>query len=303
MTIQVQCDCGARLSVSDESAGKRGQCPKCGAIVAIPARDDAIPAEPAPARQPHLYTGPSLPLWEPAPGLAGYMGSSGGSASPNDPQAAVRGDEEQVPDRRPWIKRARKILRPVVGALIAIGISILVRKFFEPQLGKLDWQPYHSVQGRFRVDMPGEVEPQSKTFPMASGERTLWLEGVKLKPGTAFVVSYMDLPSELLSFGPQQSLAFFMAGVASEHTVFKQSPIECDGYPGREAYHTAATSGGDIPARTRILIVGQRLYQLQYFGDEDTLDHADVQRFMNSFHPYERPTLPARHTTEGGSEP
>jgi len=285
MTIQVQCDCGARLSVSDASAGKRGQCPKCGAIVAIPARDDAIPAEPAPARQPHLYTGPSLPLWEPAPGLAGYMGSSGGSASPNDPQAPVWGDEEQAPDRPPWIQRARKILRPVAGVLVAIGITFLLRKYYEPQLGKLDWQPHYSAQGRFRVDMPGDVEARSKTIPMASSERTLWLEGVKLQPGMVFAVSYMDLPAEMLAYGPEQCLVIFMAGGASEHTVFRQSPIECDGYPGREVYHTLPTSSGEVQARTRILIVGERLYQVQYLGADDTLDHPDVQRFLNSFHP------------------
>ena len=36
MTIECQCFCGARYSVTDEHAGKRGQCPKCGNLIMIP---------------------------------------------------------------------------------------------------------------------------------------------------------------------------------------------------------------------------------------------------------------------------
>jgi hypothetical protein len=34
--IQVQCDCGATLNVKDEYASKKGKCPKCGQVIAIP---------------------------------------------------------------------------------------------------------------------------------------------------------------------------------------------------------------------------------------------------------------------------
>ena len=36
MAIECQCFCGARYTVPDEHAGKRGQCPKCGNLIMIP---------------------------------------------------------------------------------------------------------------------------------------------------------------------------------------------------------------------------------------------------------------------------
>ena len=36
MSIQITCECGKTLKVSDEHAGKRGKCPSCGNIILIP---------------------------------------------------------------------------------------------------------------------------------------------------------------------------------------------------------------------------------------------------------------------------
>lgn len=64
MTIHVQCQCGARLGVADEFAGKRGKCPKCGAAVAIPSASapagQQAPTSPAAgsANQPMAGGGP-----------------------------------------------------------------------------------------------------------------------------------------------------------------------------------------------------------------------------------------------------
>lgn len=46
MAIHVTCDgCGYQTRVKDSSAGKRGRCPKCGAVVHIPASDEPASME------------------------------------------------------------------------------------------------------------------------------------------------------------------------------------------------------------------------------------------------------------------
>ena len=51
MAIRVQCgSCGATMNVKDELAGKRGKCPKCGAVIDVPAAGGSpVEAGPPPA--------------------------------------------------------------------------------------------------------------------------------------------------------------------------------------------------------------------------------------------------------------
>jgi len=43
--IEIACDCGKRIRVKDEHAGKKGKCPGCGNVVRIPMSE----AKPEPA--------------------------------------------------------------------------------------------------------------------------------------------------------------------------------------------------------------------------------------------------------------
>ncbi len=47
MPIRVQCQCGQSLNVPDQMAGKSGKCPKCSAVIKIPAASPAT-AQPTP---------------------------------------------------------------------------------------------------------------------------------------------------------------------------------------------------------------------------------------------------------------
>jgi hypothetical protein len=46
-TLRVTCDCGARLKVPAKAAGRRVKCPKCTAVLKVPAKEPPAP-EPAP---------------------------------------------------------------------------------------------------------------------------------------------------------------------------------------------------------------------------------------------------------------
>jgi len=52
MPITVQCECGHEITVSDTMAGKKGRCPKCDAILTIPAKETRGPKGGAHVRLP-----------------------------------------------------------------------------------------------------------------------------------------------------------------------------------------------------------------------------------------------------------
>jgi hypothetical protein len=54
MPISVVCECGAKLNAPDTSAGKRVKCPKCAAVLTVPAPEDdfeMVDDEPAPPKK------------------------------------------------------------------------------------------------------------------------------------------------------------------------------------------------------------------------------------------------------------
>jgi hypothetical protein len=50
MPIKVVCQCGARLKVDDNFAGRTGKCPACGDSIIVPEPETWIPAEPKPIK-------------------------------------------------------------------------------------------------------------------------------------------------------------------------------------------------------------------------------------------------------------
>jgi hypothetical protein len=57
MPISVKCACGRALKVPEAMAGKKGRCPACNGVVAVPAAeiDEALPAEPVAPRRPDSF--------------------------------------------------------------------------------------------------------------------------------------------------------------------------------------------------------------------------------------------------------
>jgi hypothetical protein len=49
MPIAVKCECGQLFRVPEQFAGKRGKCPVCARVVAVPGRPAVTPAPSSPA--------------------------------------------------------------------------------------------------------------------------------------------------------------------------------------------------------------------------------------------------------------
>ncbi|HAZ62146.1 MAG TPA: hypothetical protein DCZ72_00830 [Armatimonadetes bacterium] len=99
MVVVIECACGAKLKTTAAQAGKSGRCPKCGAIVTIPATPSAEP--PPVEAAPQAAVAPATP---PPP-----------SAPAPEPESAVEATsdpEAPAVERRPRPKAEEPVLEP-----------------------------------------------------------------------------------------------------------------------------------------------------------------------------------------------
>jgi hypothetical protein len=141
--------------------------------------------------------------------------------------------------------------------------------------GKQSFQDYSSADGRFEVKFPaGNV--QTKEQSPAGIKQTVI--GIEQRDG-AFQVFYQDLP-----FGQQATMdqAIDVMSKQMDGKVTHRGDFELQGNKGREfEVQIRKPQAGYIS--TRLIVVNNRLYQMQVIGTNYRRDHADVQTFWNSF--------------------
>jgi S1-C subfamily serine protease len=135
MGIRVECaQCGSSLRVRNEYAGKRGACPKCGAILRIPAAaTDSVSASAAPPT-PHAVAGPRPPanVVPPPVQLPPNFDHGGPAARSLVHTTAVDIDAPPTLTRKPRPARFGPMAFFAAGALtvavLACGAFVLVRQ-------------------------------------------------------------------------------------------------------------------------------------------------------------------------------
>lgn len=114
MAIQITCSaCSVRLSLGDDRAGDRFECPQCDAVIKVPYPEGQLPPKPAPAPKP-VAKAPSRPL------------------EPDD-------DEPRGPDKRVIAGIAAGVL-----ALLIVGAAVVmfaVRKPKDKDVAKVEEVP------------------------------------------------------------------------------------------------------------------------------------------------------------------
>src|SRR5262245_33114090 len=84
MPIELTCSCGKRLRVADAFAGQRGQCPACGGVLRIPARDAGVPM-PSPESAPAVAADPGREALR-GPGWLGHAVTPPTASAPASPE-------------------------------------------------------------------------------------------------------------------------------------------------------------------------------------------------------------------------
>lgn len=102
MAIPVQCEgCGYSFRVGDQAAGKRGKCPKCGAIIAVPAAADMV-----------------------MPGAVDWAAEAAPMTSPKSPLAKKPAATPAKTNIPPWVLLAAGGGVAIVGLLVVVVVLL-----------------------------------------------------------------------------------------------------------------------------------------------------------------------------------
>lgn len=150
--------------------------------------------------------------------------------------------------------------------------------------GPVAWSDFRSEEGKFSVLMPQKPVSQAATVETPQGRFEQHFFMASHSP-FIFMVGYMDLPKQSLAANDVDG---FFDGVRdqfvkeAEGKLASESSLSMEGHPGREIKVTLFR--GEL--RLRLLLVGERLYQLALTNFEK-VSEADkeeaVKKFFTSF--------------------
>src|SRR5262245_30286528 len=145
-------------------------------------------------------------------------------------------------------------------ALFVFAVSSFAQTWPQQIVPEESWKEFSSIDGRFKVALPGDPIETSTTIESSLGkiQRHRFTLGAGFG---AFLVSYSDLPEILTE--PDEVKKFLDNAHEAEVAAYRGkllsiAEIALDGYPGRE--FTAKTP--DSKFRMKYYLVGQRFYQI-----------------------------------------
>jgi hypothetical protein len=145
--------------------------------------------------------------------------------------------------------------------------------------GKINWKDFESTDGKFSIKMPGESKSQSQSMPLpGGGAATLKMHMVEMK-NAAYGVGHADFPQ-----GTPFDYAGAVQGMANSNggTVTKENDWKFEGATGQEV-EMKITKPRNGYCSARIIVLGNRLYEVIAIGTNTSLDNSDVKTFFDSF--------------------
>jgi hypothetical protein len=149
------------------------------------------------------------------------------------------------------------------------GIPIAV----QPDGG--EWKSFRNPEGKYVVMLPGEA------IEIPVDDKTVVNHGVELENGGGYTVMYATV-DEVPAADIEQRLALIQADVVGKRKLLYEDKPKVAGHPARD--FAFVDDDGDAQYY-RLLIVGNRLYQVMTVIDEKKFAEAKVdrQRFLDSF--------------------
>ena len=160
-------------------------------------------------------------------------------------------------------------------------IAVLVLSFAAVATGQ-EFKQYASAGGKYKAQFPGEVKSETTELKAGKEKLKLTLEMVELKGDTVFMVSFVDAPDEVAKTPAATRLDKVRDGNKGETgKVVAESNITfgTEKYPGRDIL--LETPNGYI--RNRVVITGNRLYQVMVQGSKDVVTSPSADKFIGSF--------------------
>lgn len=143
------------------------------------------------------------------------------------------------------------------------------------------FMPYASSAGRFKVLFPGPAKTESTEVKTPTGTATVTLDAATAG-GLTYLVSFVDVPDDIAQkpAGPRlDKVRDAQKGADGTVLSDKDLTVGDEKYPGREVLILKP----DGAIRNRIVLAGNRLYQVMLRGPKEAVTGADADRFFASF--------------------
>jgi hypothetical protein len=149
---------------------------------------------------------------------------------------------------------------------------------------KENWREHRSQTGAYSISMPGTPQHHEQQQPTPAGIVNTTIDMVDLGD-RAYAVNYSDFPEVVLQASSVDMLlrnAQAGAMASSGGSLVEEKELQFAGNPAREFSFRGTEEGKKISARCRLILVGNRLYQLLYMGTGD-IGLTGGEQFFNSF--------------------
>lgn len=148
-----------------------------------------------------------------------------------------------------------------------------------------DWIDFKPKGGKCTVQLPAKPKDMTKEIDAGGTALKINIWGYEQGSAGAYLISYTDFPEGTVD--PDDTGAFFdrvQGGIISSGkgklSSSKNSKF-LKKYPSRDIAYTVPSINGT--GRVKMILVGDRLYQLMALGNDDFMDSEEVDFFFASF--------------------
>jgi hypothetical protein len=146
-----------------------------------------------------------------------------------------------------------------------------------------EFKAYASSDGRYKILFPGAVKTETVDAKTDKGTTLkVTVDSVELRGGTSFAVTFADAPDEVAKqpAGPRlDKVRDANKGTTGKVLNDKDLTVGAEKYPARDVL----IEKPDGCVRNRIVIAGNRLYQVTVQGPKDVVTSPSADRFFESF--------------------
>jgi hypothetical protein len=150
-----------------------------------------------------------------------------------------------------------------------------------------EWTLHKAPDANFQASFPAEPEVSVQTITTETGAIPYTTYMAELAGGAiAFGVAYNDYPADLGEADAEKVLDSGRDGARENLSgrLISETKMQHRGHPAREFTIVSEVDGQTLFYHTRLMLIGNRLYQLQVVRVGDVpVDIADVVKFFASF--------------------